>query len=206
MKNIDHLIFPETISVYQLNIKEEILENFINKLNFIKVTSFHNDEPNTFTSKESNVLDNFIELKNKIIFCCDDYLKNKFKLNINFEIIDSWATMTKKNGYSRKHSHAHSFLSGVFYPFLKEKAKIKFYRRYVSDFWDLSPDEYNINNSDCFTVEVKTNDLIIFKSYLQHEIVKYNGKNNRYSIAFNVTPIGNLLGSKNSKLFIKCKN
>jgi hypothetical protein len=36
MKNTDYLLFPETISVYQLSIKEKTLENFINKLNFIK--------------------------------------------------------------------------------------------------------------------------------------------------------------------------
>jgi len=202
MKNIDHLIFPETISVYQLNINENKLKKFIKKLNFTKTIHSHNNEANTFVSKETGVLNNFIELKNKIISCCDDYLKNKFKLNVDIKIIDSWATMTKKNGYSQKHFHTHSFLSGVFYPFLKEDAKIKFYRRYVSDFWELLPEEYNINNSDSFVMNVKTNDLIIFKSYLQHEIVKYNGENNRYSIAFNVIPVGNL-GSQTSKLFIK---
>jgi len=201
MKNIDHLIFPETISVYQLNINENKLEKFIKKLNFIKTIHSYNNEANTFVSKETDILNNFIELKNKIISCCDDYLKNKFKLNVDFKIIDSWATMTKKNGYSQKHFHVHSFLSGVFYPFLKEEAEIKFYRRYVSDFWELLPYEYNINNSDSFVIKVKTNDLIIFKSYLQHEIVKYNGKNNRYSIAFNLIPTGNL-GGQTSKLFI----
>jgi uncharacterized protein (TIGR02466 family) len=203
MENIDHLLFPETISVYKLNIKEKKLENFINKLNFTKTAFSHNnEEANTFISKETNVLDNSIELKNKIISCCDDYLKNKFKLNVDFKITDSWATMTKKNGYSHVHYHAHSFLSGVFYPLLKEEAKIKFYRRYVSDFWELSPKEYNINNSDSFIMNVKTNDLIIFKSYLKHKIVKYNGENNRYSISFNVIPVGDL-GVQTSKLFIK---
>ena len=201
MKNIDHLIFPETVSIYQLDIKEETLENFINKLNFTKTTHSHNNEADTFVSKEINVLDNLIELKIKIIFCCSHYLKNKFKLNIDFKIIDSWATMTKKNGYSQKHFHTHSFLSGVFYPLLKEEAKIKFYRRYLSDFWQLLPEEYNVHNSDSFVINVKSNDLIIFKSYLQHEIVKYNGENNRYSISFNVTPVGNV-GSGTSKLFI----
>lgn len=205
MKNTDYLLFPETISVYQLSIKEKTLENFINKLNFVKTIESHNNDANIFISKETNVLDNFIELKNKIIFCCNDYLKNKFKLNVDFKIIDSWATMTEKNGYSQKHSHTHSFLSGVFYPFLKEEAKIKFYRKFVSDFWGLHPKEYNINNSDSWTINVKTNDLIIFKSYLEHKIVKYNGENNRYSIAFNVIPVGDL-GVQTSKLFIKCKN
>jgi uncharacterized protein (TIGR02466 family) len=199
MKNYDILLFPETISVYNLNIEKIKLKKFLNNLNFLK-SNLKNK--NISISEEINILDNFHELKNMILNCCDDYLNNKFKLNVKFKIVDSWAVLTKKNGSSHKHLHCHSFLSGAFYPLVEEKTEIKFHRKYQNDFWNVIPKEYNINNSDNWTIKVNNNDLILFKSYLEHEIVKYNGENNRYSISFNVIPIGNL-GEKTGKLFIQ---
>jgi uncharacterized protein (TIGR02466 family) len=189
MKNTDLLLFPETISFYKLKIKDKKINNFLKKLNFIKSDS---NDINLYKTKENNILNNMLELKKQILFCCNDYLNNKFKLNIKFKIVDSWATLTKKNGFSTRHYHPHSFLSGVFYPSVKEKTEIRFYKKYQSDFWALDPLNYNIFNSESWKISTENNDLILFKSYLEHEIVNYQGNENRYSISFNVIPIGDL--------------
>jgi len=200
IKSEDILLFPETISIYKIeNFKETLFKKYLKKTKFIL-----NEGTESHRSEEQKIatLDNFVELKKQIILCCKDYVNNKFKLNYNLKITDSWATMTKKGGFSHKHPHLHSFISGVFYPLLKQKAEIKFYRKYTSDFWASTPKEYNLYNSDSWIVPVEKNNLILFKSYLDHEIVKYQGEENRYSIAFNIIPKGNI-GLSTFKISLK---
>jgi len=193
IENKDILLFPETISVYKIkNFKEKLFKKYLTNTQF--VANQLNDGIESYRSNEKkiSILDNFIDLKKQILLCCEDYVNNKFKLNYNLKISESWATMVKNNGSSHKHLHNHSFISGVFYPLLKQTVKIKFHKKYVNDFWACRPSEYNLYNSDNWTLPIEKNDLILFKSYLEHEIVKYQGKDNRYSIAFNVLPVGEI--------------
>ena len=50
--------------------------------------------------------------------------------------------------------------------------------------------ESNIHNSMYWSIPPQRNKLLFFPSYLQHQIDKHSGENNRKSLAFNIVPIG----------------
>ena len=51
-----------------------------------------------------------------------------------------------------------------------------------------SPSEFNIYNSQSWSISPKKNMIIFFPSYLYHQIEKHNSKIVRYSLAFNIMP------------------
>jgi uncharacterized protein (TIGR02466 family) len=191
IKSFDHLLFPELISAYLLDIQEETIMSKLKKLSYVEL----NEEKNNCFISSNNYLLNDIQwekLKNIFNACIKNFIKDKLKYDINFKITESWATLTKQGGYANKHHHAHSFVSGVFYPSQNENTKLKIYKKYGSDFWSIKPKEYNHLNSDSCTICGEKNILLLFKSHLEHQIVKYEGVDDRYSIAFNVIPVGTI--------------
>lgn len=118
----------------------------------------------------------------------------------NFKICNSWSTKTLPGGFSSKHYHSHSLFSGVFYPM--SGCRIKFFKPKTSDFWTLEPKQYNeYNMVTCTSNEMKPGTLIIFSSHMPHQIMKNDKNHDRYSIAFNIVPTGQL-GVQTQKLII----
>jgi uncharacterized protein (TIGR02466 family) len=187
IKNLDLILFPEIISTYLIDVQEETIMSKLKKLSY-------NKNNNLFISSDNYLLNNieWEELKNIFNACINNFIKDKLKYDINFKITESWATLTKQGGYSNRHHHSHSFISGIFYPTENKNTKLKIYKKYVSDFWSIKPKENNLLNSDTFTMAGEKNTLLLFKSHLEHKIVKYEGTDNRYSIAFNVIPVGTI--------------
>ena len=68
--------------------------------------------------------------------------------------------------------------------------------------FNLIPTEFNIHNSQKFNFKPKNKMIIFFPSELYHKIEKNNSNITRYSIDFNMMPIGNI-GSINSDSFLK---
>jgi hypothetical protein len=54
------------------------------------------------------------------------------------------------------------------------------------------PTEWNILNSRRLIIEPEKNLLVFFPSVLRHRVSKYSGKDNRYSLAFNLFPTGKI--------------
>ena len=65
---------------------------------------------------------------------------------------------------------------------------IIFYRpkQYQTITIDTKDDCYNVFNSSLWTYSVKTRDIILFPSSLEHSVETKKGKNTRMSLAFNV--------------------
>jgi len=101
-------------------------------------------------------------------------------------ITQSWLNYTKTDQFHHHHSHANSYVSGVFYVNAdKEVDKIAFHKRSLPTI-ELHKTEYNIFNSNSWWYPVKTGDIILFPSFLIHGVDKKKGTNTRISLSFNV--------------------
>jgi uncharacterized protein (TIGR02466 family) len=197
-------IFPTPIYISKLNRKLTIKELLFvdkNKLNTYK------NEGNT-TSSNSYVLNNkeLKDLKIELNLRIQDYfdkiicLENK---KIKPYITQSWLNFTKINEYHHKHRHSNSLVSGVFYINCHEELdKIKFFNdRYQT----IKPEvkDWNIWNSETWWFSVKTGDIILFPSTLDHMVETKKEDNTRISLAFNVFVKGKIGNKKNlNELFL----
>ena len=158
-------------------------------------------EADAYVSKNYNILEEVSYLKDEIYNNIKNYLNNIMKLKMNFQLTTSWATKTLPNGYSHKHSHNNSFLSGVYYPIGDKNFNIKFYKK--NSFWGVQTTEGNNLNADWYNINInKDSVLILFPSHLEHSIEKNLSDKVRYSIAFNTLPLGEI-GVGDSKINFK---
>ena len=110
-------------------------------------------------------------------------------------ITQSWINYTDENQFHHKHSHPNSLVSGVLYLNADiDLDSIIFYRpkQYQTITIDTKDDCYNVFNSSLWTYSVKTRDIILFPSSLEHSVETKKGKNTRMSLAFNVFVKGNI--------------
>jgi hypothetical protein len=54
------------------------------------------------------------------------------------------------------------------------------------------PSEWNIYNYQSFVIQPDKNLLVFFPSDLKHKINVYTGLKDRYSVAFNLIPVGTI--------------
>jgi uncharacterized protein (TIGR02466 family) len=195
-------IFPEPIGIYKSNIEGKKILNFLKKTKFKNTYATLDNESSSRFSLDFKILDKLPDLKKNILLHAEHFIKNVLEYDVNFKINSSWATEVIPKGFSQKHSHAHSFISGVYYPEYDKNFKISFYKKNHNPFWSLNVKKWNIYNSKKWTFMPNKNSIFLFLSDLEHEIVKNTSNKNRYSIAFNIIPIGQL-GYEDIDLFIK---
>jgi uncharacterized protein (TIGR02466 family) len=107
-------------------------------------------------------------------------------------ITQSWLNFVKQNEHHHFHYHPNSFISGVFYIDAKlNNDKIWFTNprmpaiQYPTDNWTI------FNSEECFFA-VNTGTLLLFPSYLMHQVKTKIENENRISLAFNTFLKGNL--------------
>lgn len=114
----------------------------------------------------------------------------KIKESANFYISEMWLNINKPTNYNILHHHGDSFLSGVYYVSVPPDAgKLWFRHPSVAKTvinWNEYFDGLNEHNSNSWYVEPKAGDLIIFPSWLEHEVDQNNSNEERISIAFNL--------------------
>lgn len=192
-------IFPQAILGFDvLDIDDNKIINFLEKENFNFTYDLKEKNNPCFVSHNMQLLDSLHFLKEKINNSIKHYLNDILELKMNFKIKKSWATKTLKNGFSKKHVHSNSFLSGVYYPKGSKNFFIKFIKN--KSFWEielLKPNEFNASE---YKINVLNNNtLFLFPSDLMHSIEKNLSNEIRYSIAFNVLPFGEI-GEADSKI------
>lgn len=154
------------------------------------ITSYSNTHKGTLNQQVLND-PSLSKLKVLILKQSKEYLKSLGFVFEDVKIINSWGTKLNFNGKSSKHIHSNSFISGVYY--LEDSSNITFHDP-LADKWMFSLKKtliQDINRSPTLSYTPQPNSLILFPSYLHHEI-EINEKNNRMSIAFNIIPTGEL--------------
>ena len=195
IKSNIHGIFPTPIYISGLNRKLTGKEN-----KFVETTkkNIYKNEGNT-TSNDTYILNNknFNTLKKELEVIVQDYFNQILSTkNVSPYITQSWLNYTEKNQYHHKHRHTNSMVSGVFYMDAdKEYDKIKFFKDNYSTI-QTEVKDYNLWNAETWWFPVKTNQLFLFPSSLQHMVEIKKGSNTRTSLAFNVFVKGALGGNK----------
>ena len=186
MKRLEPLLlFPSVVGRYSIDHDESKMLKQINKQTFTGTF-------NSTYSKDCQVLKKDKSLTKKILNCAYDHIEQYFKYDVKLKFTASWWTKTVTNGDSHKHRHSHSFISGVYYPFATEGYSINFHKHDTDLFWTFKPKEYNQINSKVWNYPIQKNDLLFFNYDQIHEIEKYRGVENRYSLAFNLLPYGKI--------------
>jgi hypothetical protein len=195
-------IFPQAVlGLSKLEVDHNKVLKHIENIEFIVTEASIQEEADVYISKNLNILDKIVYLRDEIYINVKNYLNNVMKLKIDFQFTTSWVTKTPPNGYSHGHIHQNSFLSGVYYPISDKNFKIKFHKE--KSLWSVQTIEVNDLNADWYNVNfTENNALILFPSNLMHSIEKNLSDKVRYSIAFNTLPLGEI-GTGDSKINFK---
>jgi uncharacterized protein (TIGR02466 family) len=190
-------IFPTPIYISKIN-----RELTIKELSFIDKTKLdvYKNEGNT-TSNDNYILNTkaFKNLKEELDLKVQDYFNKVISPanNITPYITQSWLNYTETNQYHHKHTHPNSLVSGVFYINCHEEHdKIEFFNDNYKTI-KLEVKDWNIWNSESWWFPVKTGDIILFPSSLNHMVETKKGDNTRISLAFNVFIKGTIGNNKN---------
>jgi uncharacterized protein (TIGR02466 family) len=130
-------------------------------------------------SKESYVLDNYVDLKAHIQEAIDLYTT---KLGIrSIKISQSWYAIANNGGHITRHTHPGSVISGAYYPFIETG-------RTFFAVENPNPDEVWNNltkyNETAHDFELRSDDLLLFPSRLNH-FTDPNQSGTRICVSFN---------------------
>ena len=144
-------------------------------------TSYGNNENILFWKECSELLD-FIGIS-----VANFHAHNGLAGNVVLQ--DSWFSINRKYAFHGKHNHLPCTWSGVYYVQCDEQdSEITFINKNLDNAWPYcNRIEANELNSTVFRLQPKTGSLIIFPSYLDHEVEQQTSDNERITIAFNFT-------------------
>ena len=183
-----HQLFPEP--VYFTTLDRALTNAELKAINKQKTTTYKN-VGNT-TSNDTYILDQkaLKNLKKELYIKVMDYFNNIICTTNTIVpyITQSWLNYTTKDQYHHMHTHANSYVSGVFYIAADDKVdKIIFHKpeagpRRIR----LESTKFNTFNSQTWFYTVKTGDLILFPSHLTHGVDMKKETNIRIALSFNV--------------------
>ena len=187
------LLFPTVVANFELD--DPLTEDEQNILCNLKR---RRNTSNT-TSEDTYVLNDqkLFRLKNFFINSINKYLNDVIipEDECNLYITQSWTNYTESFQAHHRHNHPNSIISGVFYVNVEpQRDKIYFYRKELPQI-KMNSKIYNSLNSDSWWLPVKNNLLILFPSYIDHEVKFVDEGITRVSLAFN-TFINGKMGSK----------
>jgi len=175
-------------------------------LKYLKNLSYRDNvnSKECYLSKSVKILENKQLKKEKQIIskAIKEYLK-VLGYTQDFKILNSWSTKVGQNYQSQPHVHTNTWISGVYYT--QDNSAIRFIKNWAnSSFFNLEFNNLtNIYSATKWDIKVKKNTLLIFPSELQHKIQENTLNETRYSIAFNVLPIGKFNKGQDNEITYK---
>jgi uncharacterized protein (TIGR02466 family) len=195
-------LFNEPLLATELNLDNQKILNYLKKVKYINTAKTEKNGALCQMSERIDLLKDLPLLKKEINTKVKFFIENILEYNIKFKLLNSWSTQVKPNGFSQAHHHTHSLISGVYYPIGDEGFRIEFTKKYINKFFELPIKNFNPFNSNAASIGIKSNMLILFLSDLGHEILPNKSNIDRYSLAFNVNPIGKI-GTRDSEIDFK---
>tara|TARA_R110000751_G_scaffold35531_2_gene87256 strand:- start:1477 stop:2094 length:618 start_codon:yes stop_codon:yes gene_type:complete len=148
---------------------------------------------NSYMSHSVKILDDkiMVKEKNNLLKVISTSFKQVLNYKKQLKILNSWVTKTGVNGESQNHVHRNSWMSGVYYPEHDKNFQIIFKKEPMScSTYDVFENNHNIYSCEEWTITPKENTVLLFPSNLMHRVAKNLSNKNRYSLAFNINPIG----------------
>ena len=106
-------------------------------------------------------------------------------------ISGAWFNILPKGGYTEKHRHESSVISGAFYCQLPEGDFGQFFvvsplKPYMMCIHNVQPTRYGVYEMD---IPIKQDHLYLFPSWLEHGSRVNNTDGERITVSFNTTPV-----------------
>lgn len=149
----------------------------------------------SYASINHRILEEYTDLRDEIECRFSEIAHSFFRYDNEFFITTSWLTKIAPGGFSERHYHKNSFYSGVLYfddYDERDEGNIGFFSP-VDTMHSFFINPYVVDNeytAGSHWFKPKHAYMILFPSYLQHRVSVYKGKENRYSLAFNIMPKG----------------
>jgi uncharacterized protein (TIGR02466 family) len=186
-------IFGTTIGLVTIPENTDILQTYEGQWS----KNYDPDHENSsWGSKDMRVLESYPQIKKILLDYFISFSSDILGLNCDFTISTSWMTKCEKGESSHLHSHANCFWSGVYY-YGEEydgSSSLAFENpltNYIRDYgFSLYPEVSTRYNKMTEEIIPHKNGLVLFPSYLKHKILKHDNDIPRYSLAFNIVPIG----------------
>mgnify|MGYP003133057962 CR=1 FL=1 len=203
-KKILEAIFSE--SLYFTNIKANH-KKYLKALMDLKMHQVYIHEPLLEKSKREEInTGNYISVNKKILHTkqfksLKDILykeiktgvQDAFKYDVDFTIENSWGTMSQPNAVSEFHTHSNYWYSAVYYPHGTDEDNMSItFDKSLPSFFTVPIKQYKHYNQHQYVLRVTEGDLIVFPATLRHKIGFNFTKQNRYSLALNILPKGNI--------------
>lgn len=106
----------------------------------------------------------------------------------NLKMTDCWANIMSKNTIHTAHIHPHSVISGTFYVSVpKDASGIQFQDPRLTQLMNAPfiKEQAKIYNQRFITLHPKAGDLVLFESWISHEVPLNISKEPRISVSFN---------------------
>ena len=169
------------------------VENFLNKKEMDQLLKYilKQNKPSNYTFRTEGLEQNkkqYKSLSNKIKLVSKDIFNRQKLVQEDFEITSMWSNIMNEKNFEPPHSHANSFLSGVYYLKIHDDSSNIIFLDPRSQSKVISPKvlEWTIHNSSIWWIKPKQNSIIFFPSWLQHHVEPNQSKEIRVSIAFNI--------------------
>ena len=183
-----HNLWPIPVYEAEIPVKRE-WKDFIINLEYERTHIGNSD-----ISKNRNIFNKMNDLKNKINFHCENYLRKYLFVsnNAQFYFLNSWVNIHHPKDESQIHYHRNSLISGVYYPiFPKNSGDLVFHKSTIYNnlfHHCITPefDEHSNVTAQKYMLEVTEGTIVIFPSHLEHSVEKNESNEIRYSIAFNL--------------------
>ena len=136
----------------------------------------------------SNVLElNALEELKNFIEVSVNEVHRKLNLENQVYLINSWFSVNRKHSMHERHNHLPAVWSGVYYvQATNNDGNITFFNDHLKSNWPYC--KTDINNPltrQIFTIQPETGLLLIFPSFLEHQVHLNNTDNDRISLSFN---------------------
>ena len=182
-------IFKFQIYHVKLNFNTKHLTNFCLKLSKTSKGVTKSNRGGWQSPEIYNEYSLINQLKNKFIENANIYIK-EFKLSKDLKFTNLWINVNKYRDYNSIHDHPNSVISGVYYvKTFKNSGMLRFINPLADCMGKSFRDqisEFNPNNSSVWDICPEDNLLVLFPSFLKHEVLPNLNKNKRISISFNI--------------------
>ena len=202
-------VFPTAMPVYSTIIQESQKEKDAQEIEHIisegMIENIWQSTPTPFNGNSSSVNKNilnsyFNELRVFIEEHIQKYVEDvicPLNKSLEFYITQSWLNVNKPNTAHEVHVHNNSLISGVYYFTNDSLIRFRNPTPQHKQVIHIEPDPTSLNLWNSFmrdhaTLISKEKTLILFPSWLQHEVPINTSSSDRISIAFNVFVRGNV--------------
>jgi uncharacterized protein (TIGR02466 family) len=170
--------------------------NSLKSIKEIAETQVYRDDYKLSITDSDYLIDKLPMLKDNIIHHTNNFLYNVLDIREDFKYYfpDSWFVRVLPGGTGSLHNHNNSLFSGIVYIDTQENSgDLVFEKLDKASTPSITPEipykNNNIFNTLDYLVKPKKGDILIFPSYLYHQITINLSSNVRYSFAFNILPI-----------------